>query len=485
VWDYGLRTEIRLVLGDASLAGDWNEDALEARARAVLAIGPAARWLAPLVRRTLETYRDAPNDRRREFHGWLDAELRKLASRERPVAVTGRLFPVAAMGRMRWPVPEIATTTELAGSLDLHLHELDWLADARGWEPTAASEPLRNYRYRWIPRAGGPPRLLECPKRHLKELKGRLLHQILDLVPPHPDAHGFRLGHSELTNARRHAGQEVVIGFDLEDFFAPVSAGRIYRIFRGVGYPEEVAHRLTALCTNVVPREDWCSLAPPDDPRELGRRYRLGKRLGEPHLPQGGPTSAALANLGAHVLDRRLSALAAVSGATYSRYADDLTFLGGKQLLARAIHFRRLVGEIVADEGFRLNARKSRLTTRAGRQIVTDIVVNDRPNLARRDYDTLKAIIHDASRRGPEQANQANVPDFRSHLLGRITWAEQLNPERGARLRRAFATISWWLNPAPWSHGEHAPAMRVEGGSTPPGVSCRLRRHDGRTAGTP
>ena len=140
---------------------------------------------------------------------------------------------------------------------------------------------------------------------------------------------------------------------------------------------------------------------------------------------------------------------------------------------------------IVADEGFRLNARKSRLTTRAGRQIVTDSVVNDRPNLARRDYDTLKEIIHDASRRGPEQANQANVPDFRSHLLGRITWAEQLNPERGARLRHAFATISWWLNPAPWSHGEHAPAMRVEGGSTPPGVSCRLRRHDGRTAGTP
>jgi len=32
----------------------------------------------------------------------------------------------------------------------------------------------------------------------------------------------------------------------------------------------------------------------------------------------------------------------------------------------------------------------------------------------------LKAILTNAARNGPTSQNRANVPDFRSHLLGRI-----------------------------------------------------------------
>ena len=67
---------------------------------------------------------------------------------------------------------------------------------------------------------------------------------------------------------------------------------------------------------------------------------------------------------------------------------------------------------------------------------MTGVVVNERPNAARRDYDLLKATLHDAARHGPARANRAALPDFRAHLLGRIAWVEQLNPTRGARLRR-------------------------------------------------
>jgi RNA-directed DNA polymerase len=59
------------------------------------------------------------------------------------------------------------------------------------------------------------------------------LRGILDRVPPDADGQGFRRGHSVLTNARRHVGQRVVIGFDLEEFFASVEASRVYGIFRG------------------------------------------------------------------------------------------------------------------------------------------------------------------------------------------------------------------------------------------------------------
>src|SRR5207253_7777935 len=116
-----------------------------------------------------------------------------------------------------------------------------------------------------------------------------------------------------------------------------------------------------------------------------------------PHLPQGAPTSPALANLCAFGLDRRLAALAERVGATYSRYADDLAFSGDAWLLGHAEGVRRTVAEIAREEGFRVNERESQLMSRAGRQRICGIVVNERPNLARTDFDRLKATLHDAA----------------------------------------------------------------------------------------
>jgi RNA-directed DNA polymerase len=407
----------------------------------VLAFERRPRWLRPLVRHVLATYRERPSDRRRELHAFIEHRLASVRTQQMPQVVR-RLLPQAEMGRMRRPVPDVATTPDLAAFLDLHLGELAWLADCRGLERTVADERLRNYRYAWIPRDRGLPRLIEQPKRMLKETQRRVLREILDRVPPHPDAQGFRRGHSVLTHARRHTGQEVVLRFDLEDFFASVSAGRVYGVFRGAGYPEEVAYRLTGLCTNVVPRTQWAARSC-GDTRLLGAWHRLGRRLATPHLPQGAPTSPAFANLAAFGLDRRLSALAASTGAVYSRYADDLTLSGGSWLTAHQLELRRLIVEIVRDEGFRLNDRKSRLVTGAGRQVVTGVVVNIRPNIARHEFDRLKAMLHDAVLNGPAAANRSREPDFRGHLLGRISWVESLNPSRGARLRRRFAAIDW------------------------------------------
>jgi hypothetical protein len=81
--------------------------------------------------------------------------------------------------------------------------------------------------------------------------------------------------------------------------------------------------------------------------------------------------------------------------------------------------------------------------TRAGRQRVCGIVVNEHPNVGREQYDELKAILHNAARNGPAAENRAGVPDFRAHLLGRIAWVASLNPGRGEKLRRRFDQIAW------------------------------------------
>jgi hypothetical protein len=209
------------------------------------------------------------------------------------------------------------------------------------------------------------------------------------------------------------------------------------------GYPESVAYMLTAVTTNVVPAALWHRLPRPVDPREIGAHHHLGRRLATPHLPQGAPTSPALANLAAFRLDRRLDGLARSLEINYSRYADDLTFSGPARLVRAAATLRRAVARIAREEGFTVNEAKSMLATRAGRQHVCGVVVNDHLNTPRREYDILKAILHNTSVHGPQTQNRHAIPNFRAHLLGRIGWVESLNSQRGEKLRGQFAKITW------------------------------------------
>jgi RNA-directed DNA polymerase len=443
-WSRAHRASVARAVAAALLAGDWEPAGMAERATATL--GRRPRWLGAVVREAAATYRDRPIDRPRELTATVEQELLRLerAGRlPRPL----RHVPVGvfspAMGRMRWPVPKLDTPADVAAMLDLHMGELHWLGDRRGLERRVTDTRLQNYRYRWLPRAEAPPRLIEQPKRLLKETQRRLLHQILDLIPPHDAAHGFRRGHSAITHARRHTCQEVVLRFDLEDFFASVAAGRVYGLLRTAGYPEAVAAALTGLMTNVVPAAEWERAPGPAHPVAIAAHHRLGERLATPHLPQGAPTSPVLANLCAYRLDCRLAGLADAEGAHYSRYADDIALSGGRRLHAHTAGVRRTVEEIVRAEGFRLNPRKSQLMSRAGRQRICGIVVNDHPNAARQDYDRLRALLHDAELHGPAAANRVGVPDLRAHLLGRISWMEALNPGRGPALRRRLARIDW------------------------------------------
>ena len=140
--------------------------------------------------------------------------------------------------------------------------------------------------------------MIERPKARLKEIQRWILREMLVWIPVHDAAHGFVRGRSARTHASAHLGRRLVMRFDLEDFFASVSAARVYGIFRTAGYPEAVAHMLTGLCTNVVPVDEPVS-------------GRLARRLATPHLPQGAPTSPALANLAAYRLDCRLAGFGA------------------------------------------------------------------------------------------------------------------------------------------------------------------------------
>jgi len=302
------------------------------------------------------------------------------------------------------------------------------------------TEAGRHYRYRWLRGSRGKLRLVETPKSRLKAIQRQIDREILKLIPAHPAAHGFVPRRSVVTYLEPHQGQRVVLHFDLANFFATLRRPRVEHLFGCVGYPSRVASLLAGLCTNCVPA------ATIDAARldlSLTQLTEWRSLLGSPHLPRGAPTSPALANLCAYRLDGRLSGLARAAGLQYTRYADDLVFSGGDKLRRRQSPFRIRVLSILRDEGFTLRTRKTRLMPGSGRQLVAGLVVNRRVNVPQEEYDRLRALLHNCARCGPASQNRDGVPDFRTHLLGRIGYVAMTNPGRGERLQRLFAAISW------------------------------------------
>ena len=187
------------------------------------------------------------------------------------------------MLRARWPVPRIDTVGDLAAWLALDVgRTASGSPTCAGSSACVDDERLRHYRYRRLPRKSGPPRVIERPKPRLKALQRRVLHEILDWIPVHDAAHGFVRGRSAVSHAALHSGRRVVVRLDLEDFFAGVTAARVFGIFRTAGYPESVAHTLTGLCTNVVPPAEsvsgHCPARAGASRRRTSRRARRPRR---------------------------------------------------------------------------------------------------------------------------------------------------------------------------------------------------------------
>jgi hypothetical protein len=171
----------------------------------------------------------------------------------------------------RFPVARWETFEDCARALDLTDGELDWFADARSWNRRAAG-PLRHYTYRWIPTSTGGIRLLEQPKPRLAELQRRVGRHVLEALPVHEAAHGFRRGRSAMTCAAPHAGRELVVRMDLEGFFPAVSARRVRSLLLLAGYAEAVAGALAGMLTTATPA-DVLAAAPDGrrDPSAAGR----------------------------------------------------------------------------------------------------------------------------------------------------------------------------------------------------------------------
>lgn len=260
-----------------------------------------------------------------------------------------------------------------------------------------------------LPKKNGGFRLINAPSKNMKLVQRWILDNILYKLNAGEYAHGFIPNKSIVTNASVHVGQELVLGIDLKDFFPSIILKRVVGLFQSIGYSEEISDVMGELCTF-----DW-------------------------RLPQGAPTSPMISNLISWRMDIRLSKFCEKRDFKYSRYADDITISGGKNLPK----YKKLIYRIIEDEGFLINWDKVRLHGRGSSQRVTGLVVNDKVTLERKKKKKLRAIVHNIVKNGPKTENRENNPFFKEQIFGNLAFAKMVEPDYANPLIKSLKCVNW------------------------------------------
>jgi retron-type reverse transcriptase len=200
-------------------------------------------------------------------------------------------------------------------------------------------------------------------------------------------------------------------------------------VFLRFGYSGAIATLIALLCTECPRRKVVYA----------GTTYYVA--TGPRALPQGACTSPALSNQVARRLDRRLAGLAKKMGFAYTRYADDMTFSAGPGNRDKVGYLIARVRHIAEDEGFAVNAKKTRVQRPETRQTVTGLVVNAAPAVPRDVVRRVRAILHRAKTEGLAKQNRDGHSNFRGWVEGMIAYIAMVKPVTGAKLRAALAEI--------------------------------------------
>jgi hypothetical protein len=311
----------------------------------------------------------------------------------------------------RYGLPVWKTEEEVAAALGISLKELWFFAIHR------ERERQPHYVTFAISKRSGGQRLIVAPKRRLKTIQRKLLALLVEKLPVSEHAHAFRRGRGIRTGAEPHVGKRFVLKLDLKDFFPSVTFARVRGLLIAYGYSYPVATTLGVLMTEAARQ-----------PVEMdGNVFHVP--VSERHCVQGAPTSPGICNALLLRLDHRLAGLAGKRGLVYTRYADDLSFSGDVDRNA-ANRLRSLASRIVGEEGFTVNADKTRLMGQGNRQTVTGVVVNQVLGLSRQERRRLRAMAYQLR----SQSAGEPRPGLKAVLRGKLSYLSMLNPRQAAQL---------------------------------------------------
>ncbi|MDF0551870.1 reverse transcriptase family protein [Kamptonema sp. UHCC 0994] len=384
--------------------------------------------LAESRRKQQETKERRERERQQKAENWQQRKQQEILYLGDGISGGLNNFNAEIERLQNYGLPICNTAEEIATAINISIGELRFLAFSR------KTSTISHYIRFKIPKKTGGNRLISAPMPRLKKVQHWILTNILEKMELHAAAHGFRPYHSIVTNALPHVRAEVIINFDLKDFFPSISYKRVKGLFQSFGYSEAAATIFGLLCTE-----------PEIEQVEIdGKTYFVA--LTERHLPQGSPASPAITNLMCRRLDSRLTKMAEDVGFVYTRYADDLTFSASGDSLRHICNILKRTESIVTHEGFTINQQKTRILRKNRQQEVTGVVVNDRPSIAKKELKRFRATLYQIEKDGPEGKHWGNSSDVIASIQGFANFVAMVEPQKGAEFQKQVKKIKEKFN---------------------------------------
>ena len=265
-------------------------------------------------------------------------------------------------------------------------------------------------------RSSSKKRWIQNPDKRLKAVQKVLLMRFFSQIPVGNHVGAYVIGRSCKATAAQHVGKGVLISLDIEDFFPSIKRAMVRHYLNHLGYP----HHVSSLLADLVTYKNF--------------------------IPQGAPTSGAVANLVAdHRFDQRiLHDLKAIDPRwTYTRYSDDIDLSHPEKKSETEIeNVIDLVRHHLKAAGFRMNEDKTSWALKGKRHRVLGMVVNEKVNIPRKDYMILRALIHNCTVFGFEtqfaRAKKKTAEELKGYIEGKLNYFGQIDPAKAARLEEQY-----------------------------------------------
>lgn len=249
-------------------------------------------------------------------------------------------------------------------------------------------------------------RHIDNPRDELREIQKRIYINILRKYPFPATMIGGVPGGSIIKNAAFHIGQKQVLALDLRNCFPSTSNLLVYKSYiKKLGCSPEIAGLLTRLTTF---------------------HFRI---------PQGAPTSAALANLVLLDLHSEVLEILRPASLNLTFYIDDIVVSG-----ENVKPFIEPVIRLIQKHGYAVSTKKKKLMPANVSQKITGLIVNRKVNIPSIYVEDLRKNIVD------KKAKSGLLENELKSFGGKINFVRQVNPALADKIEELIDTMDFVVN---------------------------------------
>lgn len=282
-----------------------------------------------------------------------------------------------------------------------------WQAEYEPFQQVKAPKPFQ--------RALGSGKLrdIDNPSKYLKRVQKKILNRLLRPVKLPYFLFGAVSARDVKQHATEHLGQKIVVKMDVKGYYPSVTSRHVYDIWsRTLHYSPPIASLLTQLTTF-----EW-------------------------HLPQGAPTSPALANLFLASIYGPVLETCSNLGIVPTAWVDDLIFSGTE---ARSV--MELVRQTLAANGFKMSSKKRIILTGRDTKVITGIRLGaGRVRAPKEKLHDIRAAIHKLEIGVIPRSERGK---YIVSLKGRLNHIERICGEDASRLVRKLESVLSGANSPP------------------------------------